>query len=92
MISAYNQLLSRHLGSYLRNSAALGSEVQSQAVMVESLFSSQMQFLMSSCSGGLPSAGSGPNQAETIRRIQKFATQNVRKFRTFNGSIYLFSS
>ena len=83
MISAYNQLLSCHLGSYLRNSAALGSEVQSQAVMVDSLFSSQRHFLMSSCSGGLPSAGSGPSQAENIRRIQQFATQNVRNVKTF---------
>ena len=82
MIHAYDRLLSRYLGSFLRNSAALGSVIQSQAVLVESLFSSQRQFLVSSCSGGLPSAGCGPSQAETIRNIVMFAEKHVRNYFT----------
>ena len=44
---------------------------------MQSLFSCQFQFLKSSCSHGLPSAGTGPSQAETIRNIQKFTDANV---------------
>ena len=45
--------------------------------MVESLFQSQREFLVSSCRGAMPSAGCGPSQAATINLIQHFAKKNV---------------
>ena len=50
-----------------------------QALMVETLFHHQRQFLASSCSDRSASGGSGLMQAEEIKRIQNTATANVRK-------------
>ena len=73
MVLAYNEIISTHLALYLRNSAAIGSQVHSQARMVETLFQLQRQFLVSSCRGTMPNAGTGPSQAEFITKIQKYA-------------------
>ena len=75
---AYQQLMSSQLGAFLRNSAAIGSLVSAQALMVETLFQLQRQFLVSSCRGHVANAGTGPSQAEAINKIQKFAADNVR--------------
>ena len=87
MLLAYNEIISTNLALYLRNSAAIGSLVSRQASMVETLFQLQRQFLLSSCRGNLPNAGSGPSQAEFITKIQKFAMENVRKY--FNSNPFL---
>ena len=73
MVLAYNEIITTNLRNYLRNSAALGSQVHTQAKMVETLFQLQRQFLLSSCRGTMPNAGSGPSQAEFITKIQKYA-------------------
>lgn len=77
MVMAYQQLMSSQLGAFLRNSAAIGSLVSAQALMVETLFQLQRQFLVSSCRGHVANAGTGPSQAEAINKIQKFASDNV---------------
>ena len=77
MVMAYQQLMSSQLGAFLRNSAAIGSLVSAQALMVETLFQLQRQFLVSSCRGHVANAGTGPSQAEAITKIQKFAADNV---------------
>ena len=87
MVLAYNEIISTNLALYLRNSAAIGSLVSRQASMVETLFQLQRQFLLSSCRGNLPNAGSGPSQAEFITKIQKFAMENVRIY--FNSNPFL---
>ena len=74
---AYQRLMSSQLGAFLRNSAAIGSLVSAQALMVETLFQLQRQFLVSSCRGHVANAGTGPSQAEAINKIQKFAADNV---------------
>jgi len=73
MVVAYNQIINTSLALYLRNSAAIGSLVNTQAAMVETLFMLQKQFLVSSCRGNVPNNGTGPSQAECITKIQKFA-------------------
>jgi len=80
MVTAYNCLLRTHLTSYLKSSAALGDLVHEQAVMVESLFHSQRDFLLSSCRGNIPSSGSGPSQAASINSIQNFAKRHASSF------------
>ena len=77
MVLAYNQIINTSLALYLRNSAAIGSLVNTQAAMVETLFMLQRQFLVSSCRGNMPNNGTGPSQAECITKIQKFAMENV---------------
>lgn len=76
MVMAYQRLMSSQLGAFLRNSAAIGSLVSAQALMVETLFQLQRQFLVSSCRGHVANAGTGPSQAEAINKIQKFAADN----------------
>ena len=77
MVLAYNQIINTSLALYLRNSAAIGSLVNTQAAMVETLFMLQRQFLVSSCRGNMPNNGTGPSQAECITKIQKFVMENV---------------
>ena len=77
MVVAYQELIRTQLGAFLRNSAAIGSLVSGQAALVETLFQLQRQFLVSSCRGHVANAGTGPSQAETINKIQKFAVDNV---------------
>ena len=47
MVVAYSQMIGSSLALYLRNSAAIGSLVNTQAGMVETLFQLQRQFLIS---------------------------------------------
>ena len=47
MVVAYSQIIGSSLALYLRNSAAIGSLVNTQAGMVEALFQLQRQFLIS---------------------------------------------
>ena len=94
MLTGYDKLVSEQLALYLRNSRVMNDLVLTQvriirmakypslknlqAELVESLFIHQRQFLSSSCSGSLASAGSGLRQAEDIKRIQNIASKNVR--------------
>ena len=48
------------------------------------LFSLQRQFLISSCKGSLPGAGSGPSQAEWISKIQKYSLDQVRNIQKYS--------
>ncbi|XP_023323821.1 adenylyl cyclase-associated protein [Eurytemora carolleeae] len=76
MISAFDKIISNTLPTYLKMSALFGSLVQEQASMVEELFNTQRDFLLSSCRGVYESTGSGPGQANQITLITEFADKH----------------
>ena len=62
MIEAFDQLINDTVAGYVRVSHALNSDVGHQAQIVEQLFMTQRDFLMSSVGTRSPSAGTGPLQ------------------------------
>ena len=71
MVSAYDDLIRTAVAAYARASGEIGADVQRQAELVEDLFHSQREFLLSSCRGRSPSAaGTGPEQANRMRDIK----------------------
>ena len=64
------------VAAYTRASGEIGADVHRQAELVEDLFQSQREFLLSSCGQGRsPSAaGTGPEQANRMKGIKAMAT------------------
>ena len=74
MVSAYDDLIRTAVAAYARASAEIGADVRRQAELVEDLFHSQREFLLSSCQGRSPSAaGTGPEQANRMRDVKAMA-------------------
>lgn len=76
MVSAYDDLVRTAVAAYARASGDIGADVRRQAELVEDLFRSQREFLLSSCGRGRsPSAaGTGPEQANRMRDVKAMAT------------------
>ena len=75
MVSAYDDLVRTAVAAYARASGEIGADVRRQAELVEDLFHSQREFLLSSCRGRSPSAaGTGPEQANRMRDVKAMAT------------------
>ena len=65
------------VAAYTRASGEIGADVHRQAELVEDLFQSQREFLLSSCRGRAPSAvGTGPEQANKMKGIKALAQQD----------------
>lgn len=74
MVSAFDDLIRTAVAAYTRASGEIGADVHRQAELVEDLFQSQREFLLSSCRGRAPSAvGTGPDQANKMKGIKALA-------------------
>ena len=74
MVAAYDDLVRTAVAAYARASGEIGADVRRQAELVEDLFHSQREFLLSSCRGRSPSAaGTGPEQANRMRDVKAMA-------------------
>lgn len=77
MIKAYDRLIKDSVWRYAKLSSAIGADVFKQAELVEGVFETQREFLLSSCRHRSPSAvGTGPVQAFKIKDIKAFARRH----------------
>ena len=80
MVSAYDDLVRTAVAAYARASGEIGADVRRQAELVEDLFHSQREFLLSSCRGRSPSAaGTGPEQANRMRDVKAMAAEHAQQ-------------
>ena len=69
MIEAFDQLIGDSVMTYVKVSNDLNRDVGHQATIVEALFRTQRDFLLSSVGTRSPSAGAGPLQVSNDRPI-----------------------